>query len=110
MLKVRPLAEPVGAIVSGWNPKVELSTQDQTDILRGLRQYQVLVFRGRARPNDSELGRFAQSFGDLVKGSEWFGDIGEYAEILPVNNLVDDDGVPMGTEGAAALEWHSDYS
>ncbi len=109
-LEVRPLAEPLGAIVRGWNPKAELSAQDHTDILQGLRQYQVLVFRGHAEPSDRDLTRFAQSFGDLVKGSEWFGDIGDYAEILPINNLVDDDGVPIGTGASAALEWHSDYS
>ncbi len=109
-LEVRPLAEPLGAIVRGWDPKAELSAQDHADILQGLRQYQVLVFRGHAQPSDRDLTRFAQSFGDLVKGSEWFGDIGDYAEILPINNLVDDDGVPIGTGASAALEWHSDYS
>lgn len=109
-LEIRPLPEPLGALVYGWNPREELSAQDRADILQGLRQYQVLVFRGHAQPSDIELVQFARNFGDLVKGSEWFGDIGEYAEILPVNNLYDDDGVPKGTGGSAALEWHSDYS
>ncbi len=109
-LEIQPLAAPLGALVYGWNPKAELSAQDHGDILRGLRQYQVLVFRGHERPSDRELVQFAHHFGDLVKGSEWFGDIGEYAEILPVNNLFDDDGVPMGTGGSASLEWHADYS
>jgi len=109
-LEIRPLAEPLGALVYGWNPRAELSSQDRVDILQGLRQYQVLVFRGHERPSDVELVQFARNFGDLVKGSEWFGDIGEYAEILPVNNLYDADGVPKGTGGSAALEWHSDYS
>ena len=90
-LDIRPLAAPLGALVSGWNPQAELGSQEHADILRGLRQYQVLVFRGHERPSDVELVRFARSFGDLVKGSEWFGDIGKYTEILPVNNLFDDD-------------------
>ena len=110
MLEIRPLAQPLGALVHGWNPRTELSSQDRADILQGLRQYQVLVFRGHDRPSDVELVQFARNFGDLVKGSEWFGDIGDYAEILPVNNLYDEDGVPKGTGGSAALEWHSDYS
>ena len=109
-LDIRPLAAPLGALVYGWNPKAALSSQDHAALLHGLRQYQVLVFRGHERPSDIELVRFARSFGDLVKGSEWFGDIGEYAEILPVNNLFDEDGVPMGTGGSASLEWHTDYS
>ena len=102
-LEIQPLAAPLGALVYGWNPKVELSAQEHTDILRGLRQYQVLVFRGHERPSDPELVQFARNFGDLVKGSEWFGDIGDYAEILPVNNLFDDAGVPMGTGGSASF-------
>ena len=109
-LDIRPLAAPLGAFVHGWNPKVEISSQDHADVLRGLRQHQVLVFRGHERPSDIELVRFARHFGDLVKGSEWFGDIGEHVEILPVNNLFDEEGVPMGTGGSAALEWHTDYS
>ena len=109
-LEIRPLAEPLGALVHGWNPTVELSSQDRSDILQGLRQYQVLIFRGHDRPSDTELVQFTRNFGDLVKGSEWFGDIGEYAEILPVNNLYDADGVPKGTGGSTHLEWHSDYS
>jgi taurine dioxygenase/pentalenolactone F synthase len=109
-LEIRPLAEPLGAIVHGWNPTAELSSQDRADILQSLRQYQVLVFRAHDQPSDIELVQFARNFGDLVKGSEWFGDIGEHAEILPVNNLFDAEGVPMGTAGSADLEWHSDYS
>jgi taurine dioxygenase/pentalenolactone F synthase len=109
-LEIRPLAEPLGAIVHGWNPTAELSSQDRADILQSLRQYQVLVFRAHDQPSDIELVQFARNFGDLVKGSEWFGDIGEHAEILPVNNLFDGEGVPMGTGGSAALEWHTDYS
>ena len=76
-LDIRPLAAPLGALVHGWNPKADLSSREHGDILRGLRQYQVLVFRGHERPSDTELVRFARNFGDLVKGSEWFGDIGE---------------------------------
>ena len=41
-LEIRPLAEPLGALVHGWNPAAELRSQDRTDILQSLRQYQVL--------------------------------------------------------------------
>ena len=36
-LEIWPLAEPLGALVHGWNPTVELSSQDRSDILQGLR-------------------------------------------------------------------------
>ena len=110
MLEVQPLMQPPGAIVYGWDPQAEVSAQDRTEILRGLRLYQVLMFHKHAPPGDKDLTHFAASFGDLVKGSEWFGEIGDYAEILPVHNLVDDDGVPLGTGASAALAWHTDYS
>lgn len=109
-LTIEPMAEPLGAWVGGWQPQRELSAVEHAAILRGLRQYQVLVFRGHGQPTDVELSQFARGFGQLIKGSEWFGDIGDHAEILPVNNIKDKDGVPLGTGGAAALEWHTDYS
>ncbi len=109
-LEVKPLDEPVGALVHGWQPKEELSSPDKAAIRDGLRHHQVLVFRGHEQPADSELIRFARRFGDLVKGSEWFGDIDPRPEILRVNNLIGDDGVPRGTGASEALEWHSDYS
>lgn len=109
-LKVEVLDAPLGAIVYGWNPKTELSGADEAAIRQALQRHQVLVFRGHAQPTDKELVRFACRFGDLIKGSEWFGDIDPVAEILRVNNLVGDDGVPVGTGGSSSLEWHSDYS
>lgn len=110
VLDIKSLDEPVGAVVHGWEPKVDLSSADEDFIRDGLRDHQVLVFRGHQAPNDSELIRFAHRFGDLVKGSEWFGDIDPRPEILRVNNLLGDDGVPQGTGASEALEWHSDYS
>ena len=46
----------------------------------------------------------------MILGSEWFRNVGAHPEILPVSNIVDEDGVPIGTGGAGAFEWHSDYS
>ena len=109
-IEVKPLDAALGAIVYGWNPKTELSGADEAAIRQALQRHQVLVFRGHAQPTDKELVRFAYRFGDLIKGSEWFGDIDPVAEILRVNNLVGDDGVPEGTGAAASLEWHADYS
>jgi alpha-ketoglutarate-dependent taurine dioxygenase len=110
VLEVKRLDAPLGAVVNGWNPKAELSQADEGAIRRSLHEWQVLIFRGHAPPTDQELVRFARRFGNLIKGSEWFGDIDPVAEILRVNNLVDDDGVPRGTGESAALEWHADYS
>ena len=63
------------AIVEGWDPALPLSTQTKADILDALHKHQVLVLRGHAKPTDAQLVSFAQAFGNLVKGSEWFGDI-----------------------------------
>jgi len=110
-LEILPLQEPVGALVHGWGPNEDLTTQDRATIAAGLREHLVLVFRGHPAPSDAELVRFAQNFGDLVKGSEWFRDSGTHpAEIVPVTNALDADGVPEGTAGSMELQWHSDYS
>ena len=109
-LEIRPLAEPVGAIVTGWNPADELAPENRDELLRALRQYLVLVFRGHPQPDDASLVRFAQGFGELVMGSEWFGDLVEFPEILPISNIVGSDGVPKGTGGSIEFAWHADYS
>lgn len=109
-VEVKPLDAPLGAIVQGWNPKTELSGADEASIRQGLQQHQVLVFRGHATPTDKELVGFATRFGNLIKGSEWFGDIDPVAEILRVNNLVGADGVAEGTGASSSLGWHADYS
>lgn len=109
-LEITPLDQPLGAVVQGWEPDEALSGGNETVIRNGLREHAVLVFRGHARPSDEQLVQFAVSFGDLVKGSKWFGDIAPQPEILRVNNLLDDDGVPQGTGASDSLEWHSDYS
>ena len=109
-LTIEPMAEPLGAWVGGWQPQRVLSSIERAAILRGLRKYQVLAFRGHGQPTDIELSQFAQGFGQLINGSEWFGNIGDHAETLPVHNIRDKGGVPLGTGGSAALEWHTDYS
>lgn len=109
-IEVKPLDAALGAIVQGWNPKAELSGADEAAIRQALQRHQVLVFRGHAQPADKELVRFAYRFGNLIKGSEWFGDIDPVAEILRVNNLVGADGVAEGTGASSSLEWHADYS
>ncbi len=94
----------------GWNPSDPLAPETRDQILRALRRYLVLVFRGQPTPSDNELVDFASSFGELIKGSEWFRDAGDRPEILPVTNAVGEDGIPKGTGGSGQLEWHSDYS
>ena len=109
-LEVIQLEQPLGALVYGWDPRQRLNTDDCIHLRRSLREYSVLIFRGHNQPTDSELVNFAKNFGDLVKGSEWFGDIAPTPEILRVNNLISKEGVPEGTGASDALEWHSDYS
>ena len=75
-----------------------------------LRRYRVLVFRGQPQPEDEELVRFVESFGEPIKGSEWFRNAGALPEILPVTNIRGSDGARLGVEGATDLEWHADYS
>jgi taurine dioxygenase/pentalenolactone F synthase len=109
-VEVYPLPEPFGAIVKGWSPEQDFTPADRETIERALRQYLVLVFRGHASPTDAELVRFASVFGDLVKGTEWFGDMVEFPEILPITNRIGEDGIAQGTGGAAEFPWHADYS
>ena len=113
-LDVQPLDQlqdqPFGAMVRGWNPGAGLSASDEGTVRDALRDHQVLVFRGHTPPSDTEIIDFANQFGDLVKGSEWFGDIDPRPEILRVNNLSDKDGISQGIAASEALEWHSDYS
>lgn len=109
-IEIQPLDQPLGAIVSGWQPQSPLGRDDRQTILGALRQYVVLVFRGNTQPSDDDLVGFASGFGDLVKGSEWFQDNGPIPEILRVNNIYDETGVPQGTGGSDKLGWHSDYS
>ncbi len=110
-LDITPLHdEPLGALVRGWDPGQPLDAASRDRISAGLGDHLVLVFRGHRQPTDDELVRFAQSFGPLIKGSEWFRDAGERPEILPVTNAVGEDGIPLGTGGAGPLEWHADYS
>ncbi|MBV1904518.1 MAG: TauD/TfdA family dioxygenase [Pseudomonadales bacterium] len=109
-LEIESLDAPLGALVYGWQPNKDLSAADKITIQQSLQKHQVLVLRGHQQPTDEQLVRFARHFGNLIKGSEWFGDLGAQPEILRVNNLVDKNGVPEGTGAATSLEWHSDYS
>ena len=110
-IEITPLADqPLGAIVEGWVPEQQLDDNTRSQISEALSEHLVLVFRGHDQPRDEDLVRFAESFGDLIKGSEWFRDVGDQPEILPVTNAVGEDGIPLGTGGSGPLEWHADYS
>lgn len=109
-IEIRETFEPVGALVAGWDPGSDLSDEEFAAIRRALRDHLVLVFRDHRLPTDAELVRFARRFGDLIEGTEWFGDIVDFPEILPITNRVGDDGIALGTGGAAEFPWHADYS
>ena len=108
-LEITPLDAPLGAMVRGWNPKAELSSADLGLLRQAMREHLVLVLRGHAQPTDAELVRFGQQFGELYKGSELFG-LNSVAEILRINNVVDDDGKAAGLLASSDLDWHADYS
>jgi len=110
-LQITPLADsPFGAVVGGWDPAVEPDATLVGEVRAALAEHVVLVFRGHPQPADDELVRFAEAFGELIKGSEWLRDAGARPEILPVTNATDDEGIPLGTGGEGQLEWHADYS
>ena len=110
-LKIVPLSEaPLGALVSGWEPAEPLSDASKRSITEALHRHRLLVFRGQPQPTDEDLVRFVESFGDPIRGSEWFRNAGALPEILPVTNIRGKDGDRLGVEGATNLEWHADYS
>lgn len=113
-LEIKALPAPLGAEVRGLDLTEDVSDQglDQvaSQIKSWLREHLVLVFRGHPIPTDAQLVRFARHFGELVVGTAFLGDRSEHPEILPITNLVDDDGVPLGTGAAAEFPWHIDYS
>ena len=110
-LDITPLATaPLGALVGGWEPGVPLRDLSRDAIIDALHRHRVLIFRGQGQPTDEELVRFAESFGEPIKGSEWFRNAGALPEILPVTNIRGRDGTRLGVEGASDLEWHADYS
>ncbi len=109
-IEISALPHAFGATVTGWCPDAELARSDLDKLRSGLQEFLVLVFRGHEQPTDAELVRFASRFGELVKGTEWFGDMVEFPEILPITNRIGEDGIARGTGGAAEFPWHADYS
>ena len=111
-LDIQPLPDdaPLGAMVTGWEPSEPLAQAEIDRIAEALARFRVLVFRGQPQPTDEELVGFVQSFGDPIRGSEWFRNAGALPEILPVTNIRGGDGNRLGVEGATSLEWHADYS
>ena len=101
---------PFGVLVSGWEPAETLTHESKQKITEALHQHRLLVFRGQPQPTDEDLVRFVESFGDPIKGSEWFRNAGALPEILPVTNIRGENGQRLGVEGATDLEWHADYS
>ncbi len=109
-LEIQPLAAALGAEIRGWDPSEDLSDELVAQIRQALGQHLALVFRGHAQPSDAELVRFARHFGDLIVGTGWFGDDVEFPEILPITNVLNDDGDPAGTGAAIEFPYHADYA
>lgn len=98
------------ALVVDWVFQQAATADDVQQLKDALGQYGVLVFRGQGALSDTELINFARPFGPLIEGSHFFGDAQAHPEILRVNNLRDKQGQPLGTGGAEACDWHSDYA
>jgi taurine dioxygenase/pentalenolactone F synthase len=108
--RIEALAGNLGARVVGWQFEQQMSAQELQALRQALCDFGVLVFRGHDSLSDGQLIDFAQQFGPLVQGSQYFGDQQQHPEILRVNNLRDAEGKPLGTGGAEACDWHSDYA
>ncbi len=110
-LEITPLADaPLGAMVRGWKPAEPLDETARNAVIAALQRFRLLVFRGQPQPTDGDLVSFVESFGEPIRGSEWFRNAGALPEILPVTNIRGTDGTRLGVEGASDLEWHADYS
>ena len=100
-VEIEPLAQPRGAEVKGVDLTREVPPDVIEQLREALREHLVLLFRGHVSPTDPELIRFARNFGDLIVGTTFLGDRVEYPEILPITNLLDEGGYPLGTGGSA---------
>jgi len=109
ILEITPLDAPLGAMMRGWNPKAPLSSDDLGLLRQAMREHLVLLLRGHTQPTDAELVRFGGQSGELVKGSELFG-LNSVAEILRINNVVDETGEEQGLLASSDLDWRADYS
>ena len=109
-VEIEPLAQPRGAEVHGLDLTREVPPDVIEQLKEALREHLVLLFRGHVSPTDPELIRFARNFGDLIVGTTFLGDRVEHPEILPITNLLDDEGYPLGTGAAVEFPWHLDYS
>ena len=109
-IEIKQLAQPRGAEVHG----VDLTHDVPQDVIERLKEalseHLVLLFRGHVSPTDPQLVRFARNFGDLIVGTDFLRDPAEYPEILPITNLLDQEGYPLGTGAAVEFPWHLDYS
>ncbi len=110
IVEIESLAQPRGAEVHGVDLTHDVPQEVIEQLKEALREHLVLLFRGHVSPTDPELIRFARNFGDLIVGTTFLGDRVEYPEILPITNLLDEDGYPLGTGAAVEFPWHLDYS
>lgn len=100
----------LGAHVLAWDFSVALTREQCQEIKQQLAHYGVLIFREHEAPDDDQLVAFAASFGSLIEGAAFFGEGGSHPNILRVNNLRNESGLPLGVGGAEACDWHSDYA
>ena len=109
-VEIKPLAQPRGAEVRGVDLTQDIPSDVIEQLKQALREHLVLLFRGHVPPTGPEFMRFARNFGDLIVGTDFLRDPAEYPEILPITNLQDEQGYPLGTGAAVEFPWHLDYS
>ena len=109
-VEIEQLAQPRGAEVHGVDLTQEVPPHVIEQLKEALREHLVLLFRGHVSPTDPELIRFARNFGDLIVGTDFLRDPADHPEILPITNLLDEEGYPLGTGASVEFPWHLDYS
>jgi taurine dioxygenase len=109
-LSVVPLAAPIGALVTGWDPASPLTEAERTLLAATLHRRLVLVLRGHRVPTNEELTDFAASFGELAPAADLYGLVHDAPKVLKVSNELDQDGHEIGAAGSGTIPWHTDYA
>jgi taurine dioxygenase len=110
-IRIRKLAEALGAEVSGLDLSRDLDAGTFAEIRRAWLEHLVLVFRGQ-KLSDPQLLAFTRLFGELdPPGPNPYGKsfLPEHPEINVISNIVVG-GAPIGGLGDGEAIWHSDMT
>ena len=107
MLEIEPLAQHLGAEVSGVDLSRELDAAVFQRIEQAYNRYAVLVFRDQ-RITPAQHVAFARRFGELEISPRTQFALPRHPEILVLSNIVEN-GKPIGN-AEAGRTWHTDLS